>query len=478
MFRSALFITAAALAAACAGQPLTANPTARHAPGQAPNQTGSSPTGIEPAGEAAGDTVLEIDRRADRLSMHGQWDEARRLVERGLEAARGRGDRAGEARLLLRRGQTITDQTRHSGGDRAPAHADLQAALRAAEAAGDLGLVGEATDTLGMLRFFHWFSTQDPADLAAAHEMLRKALAIRESIREPGGLADSYFHAGLVHQMRGELDAAHAQFERSLATAEQARDELRMSYATRHLAYIADRRGDWAHAEGHYRRSLELREKFGEGPAVAAALVALAELRYKRDGKAQAALDMLQRAHDCARRTGSFAYVAISSAAIARVHRDHRQHDQALQRFAAAIRAMDEIRSDEDVPEVYEQLALVHLLDGDSAAAVAEAERGIARRSTPRLVAVLALARARAGQPATPVAGDTKDPVVAARLALAAGRAAAALDAAVLGEDPDTLLLAARAVGPAGFARAIAAAQKMSSAQKLRFEREAGLLRR
>jgi hypothetical protein len=40
------------------------------------------------------------------------------------------------------------------------------------------------------------------------------------------------------------------------------------------------------------------------------------------------------------------------------------------------------------------------------------------------------------------------------------------------GDDPDTLLLAARAGGADDFDRAIAAAAKMSRAQELRFVRE------
>jgi hypothetical protein len=74
---------------------------------------------------------------------------------------------------------------------------------------------------------------------------------------------------------------------------------------------------------------------------------------------------------------------------------------------------------------------------------------------------------------------DTKDPVVVARLALSADKAGAALDAAVTGDDPDTLLLAARAVGPEAFDRAKTAAASMSRAQELRFERaKASFIRR
>ncbi|MGH9886068.1 MAG: hypothetical protein ACREBE_11095, partial [bacterium] len=219
---------------------------------------------------------------------------------------------------------------------------------------------------------------------------------------------------------------------------------------------------------------------------VAAAQVTLAELRYARHGEAEPALQLLARARDGAARTGSPVYVAIASEAIARIDRDRGRFDAALRALADALRAMDEIHSDEDVPEMYEQMALLHLLRGDPASAVADAERGIARRSSPRREALRAWARAwhqrsvatieesarTVSQPASDAAAGAQDMVVEARLALAAGDAAAALETALRGDDPDTLLLAARAVGEVGFDRATAAAAKMSRAQELRFIRE------
>jgi tetratricopeptide (TPR) repeat protein len=439
MYRSALFILSAALASACGGQkPLTA---------------------------------LEIDRRAETLTWQGRWDEAKQLVDGGLDDARRRGDSAAEARLLLRRGHTVTNQTRHRGGDGAPALADLEAARRAAEASGDRELLADAIDALGMHRFVAWFATQRADDLAAADQQFREALAIRVSLGESPPLADSHFHVGLAHQFRNEDDAARREFERALAVAERTGDAPRMAHPTRHLGYMAERRREWAEAEELYRRSLELFERSGPGPGVAAAQVTLAELRYARGGSADDALGLLARARDGAARTGSVAYVAIASQASARIHRDRGRYDEALHDLATAIRAM-ESRRDEDVPEACEQMALVELLRGDPAAALADVERGLARRSSPRLVALGSLARARTGQPVTPAAIDSTDAVVVARLALAKGDTTAALDAALRGDDPDTLLLAARAAGPTGFDRAIAAATAMSPAQQQRFERE------
>ena len=417
-------------------------------------------------------TPLAIDERADRLTAMSRWAEARALVERGLADARARGDVSGEARMLLRRGQVITDEVRHRGGDRARPLADLEAAHALAERAGDAELIAASLDWLGMHRFTGWFSTQAAADLDAADRQFRAALAIRAARTDPAPLADSHFHVGLVHQMRGDDRSAQREFAASLAQAERAHDELRMSYALRHLGYMAERRHDWAAAGDGYRRSLELRERAGGGALVAAALIPVAEFRYARDGAAEPALQTLARARSCAAEAGSQAYVAIAGAAIARVERDQGRYEAAIRELTLAIGASDAMHSDEDVPENYEQIALIHLLAGDPARAAAAAERGVARHSTPRLQALVALAHADATGAPDGAAGD---PVVTARWALAAGHPAAALDAAIRGDDPDTLLLAARAVGPAGLERAQAAAAALSNAQALRFARERGV---
>ncbi len=420
----------------------------------------------------ADDALAEADR-AEALTLGGQWDDARALLDRALEAARHRGDAAGEAQLLLQRGRTLSNQVRHRGGDRAPALADLQAAQRKAEASGDPAAIAAVTDAIGMDRFTQWFASQAPTDLAAAEVLFRKALAMLGPRGDSSGLVSAYFHVGLIHQMSGDPEAARQAFERAREMSERLNDARLLWDVVRQLGYVAEVRRDWAAAEALYQRSLEVRETLGAGPGVAAALIALAELRYLRDGNAEAALDMLARARDTAARTGTRAYVAIASGAIGRVHRDRGQYDEALRWFAAAVAAADEMQSDEDVPQNYEHMALVHLLRGDAAAAVVAGERGVARRSTPRLQAVVALARARAHRAAPAPAIDAKDAVVSARLALAAGDAAGALAAAVQGDDPDTLLLAARAVGLDGLARARPAAEAMSHAQGLRFAREA-----
>jgi tetratricopeptide (TPR) repeat protein len=245
-----------------------------------------------------------------------------------------------------------------------------------------------------------------------------------------------------------------------------------MSYAARHLGYMAELRRDWPAAEAFYRRSLELRERVGSGPGLAAAQITLAELRYARDGNADHALDLLGRAYQGAAAIHSEMVVALASTAKSRVQRDQGRYDEATRELTEAIQAMDAIHSDQDVPENFEQIALIQLLQGQPAAAVSATERGIARRSSPRLAALRLLARVRTGQPVEHVAPGTDDPVVTARLALAAGQPAAALEAATRGDDPDTLLLAARALGPEGLDRAMRAAAAMSHAQQLRFARE------
>jgi tetratricopeptide (TPR) repeat protein len=439
------------MAPGCAGRPLT---------------TSQAETGLE--------------REAQALAWRGEWDEARRLIERGLADATSRGDRVAEARLLLRRGKVAIDDVRHRGGDPGSATADLTAARALAEAAGDRELVADSIDSLGMSRYVHWYDTQDPADLAGAEAMFRDALAMREPTGASTALVDSHFHVALIYQMRGDRDAARGELERAQAIAAHCTDDGQFWHVTRHLGELAAQAHDWPTAERFYQQSLALRERQGPGPGLAAAQVALAEMRYDHDGAAGPALALLARAHDGAAASHSVAYTAIASAAIGRIHRDLGAYDEARRWFSSAITVTEAIHSDEHVPENYERLALIGLLAGQPSAALADAERGIAHRASSRLQALQALAQARvSGQPAAAAPPAGKDAVLEAQQLLAAGAPDAALEAAIRGDDPDTLLLAARAVGPDGVERAGRAAAAMSRAQELRFARERiGLVRR
>jgi tetratricopeptide (TPR) repeat protein len=352
-------------------------------------------------------TPVDIDHRAQQLTWSGAWDAAQAEVARGLASARAAGDRAGEARLLLRRGEIRTDETRHRGGDRAPVLADLTAAHRLAEATGDPRLIADSVDALGLAAFYRWFETQDAGDLAAADARFRAALALRAPRGDSAELASSHFHIGLVHQMRGELGAAQGAFDRAYAIATRVDDPAQRSYAARHLAYLAELRHDLATAEQRYAESLALREQLGFGPGVPAAQVALAELRYQRDGDAPRALALLSTARAGAARAGSPAYVAVAELALARVHRDAGRDRDALAALASAIATMDRIHSDESVVEAYEQIALIDLLANDAPAAVTAADRALARRRTPRLEALRALAAARASRARAPKRAET-----------------------------------------------------------------------
>src|SRR5207244_3501273 len=105
-----------------------------------------------------------------------------------------------------------------------PALTDLQTALRAADASGDAEAIAAVTDALGMHRYTQWFGSQDPADLSGADELFQKALAMRAPRGDSPALARSYFHIGLVHQMRREDEPAQRALEHAREMSERLDD--------------------------------------------------------------------------------------------------------------------------------------------------------------------------------------------------------------------------------------------------------------
>src|SRR5262249_21079239 len=100
-------------------------------------------------------------------------------------------------------------------------------------------------------------------------------------------LSASYFHVGLVHQMRGERDDAARAFARAGELAQKAGDPIELSSTLRHQADLAEKRGDLDGARALHARSLALREQAGVTLGIANAHVSLAHLE---PAKAQAHL--------------------------------------------------------------------------------------------------------------------------------------------------------------------------------------------
>lgn len=142
---------------------------------------------------------------------------------------------------------------------------------------------------------------EDPRELV----LFERAVRLYRGLGDPAGEAEAAFWLGIVHQVvRGDGETALPAFERSYALAEQVGDGLTKSYAARHLGFCALAAGRPDEAGQRFEESLRLRREAGHRPAVAAALLALAEWAA-RTGDPERAAALLDEAATEAEQSGA-----------------------------------------------------------------------------------------------------------------------------------------------------------------------------
>jgi tetratricopeptide (TPR) repeat protein len=182
-----------------------------------------------------------------------------------------------EATEALDRERRLVEDAAFVTGDFDRAEEALNAALRAAEEAGDSASTGAALDQLAFLLHWRNLGRPDP-DWDAELELFERALAVRRDAGDRAGVAESLFHVGLAHQLRRrDGETAEPIFAEALALADEVGDRLTQSYLHRHIGFLRMVQGELDQALTHLRRSLELREVLGWTRGVAAALQALGE---------------------------------------------------------------------------------------------------------------------------------------------------------------------------------------------------------
>jgi hypothetical protein len=127
---------------------------------------------------------------------------------------------------------------------------------------------------------------EDPREL----ELFDRAVTLYRRLADPAGEAEAAFWLGTFHQVvRGDGDAALPALQRSYTLADQVGDGMTKSYAARHLGFHAMAAGRLDEAGERFEESLRLRREAGHRPAVAAALLALAEWAAEAGDRPRAA---------------------------------------------------------------------------------------------------------------------------------------------------------------------------------------------
>jgi tetratricopeptide (TPR) repeat protein len=267
--------------------------------------------------------------------MHAsRWDEALAELAARERAATERGDSRARAAALVAMSRVLLEEGLNRRAEVSRAHEPAERARSLAEAIPDRGLVADALDRLGMVRYWQWaLADPDSSDqpLLAAGALFERARRLR---RDGPGLGYSHFHLGLVAEGQEHALAARDHFMRALALA--GRDRKLASYALRHLASHDEEVGRRDMAEKRLRRSLELRRELGWKAGSASGLGALGALLH-RSGRTAEARTLLREAIAAAREARSAYYATRIALSLARLEADTGHVDAGI----AALRASE-----------------------------------------------------------------------------------------------------------------------------------------
>jgi tetratricopeptide (TPR) repeat protein len=265
----------------------------------------------------------------------GEWARALDALVASERTASAHGDRPAQIRALVAISRVRLDEGLNRRADVTLALAPARRALELANAWGDRGLVADALDRIGMVRYWQWAL----ADEATGDSLLLEAEVAFESARakrnDPAPLAYSHFHLGLVAEGKQDRARAREHFASALAAAAVGADRAIESYALRHLAAYDD---DRASAERRLRRSLALRRDLGWKTGTASAMDALAK-HLAGAGHVDEARTLLRDAIALAREAQSPYYVTRVAETLASL-------EERVGNVAAAVAILEETSRD------------------------------------------------------------------------------------------------------------------------------------
>lgn len=161
------------------------------------------------------------------------------------------------------------------------AQAKLESARDRAATEDDRQAEAAALDTLAMVLHYRALENNRDASNADAEEALfRQALEIQRKIDDPGGIAESLFGIGLVHQvLRRDWATAMPYFWEALELADQHADAYVRSECYRHVGFYyfaeehdADKALEFLHT------SLRLREEWGDPRSLSNGTLAIGQI--------------------------------------------------------------------------------------------------------------------------------------------------------------------------------------------------------
>lgn len=152
-------------------------------------------------------------------------------------------------------------------------------------------------------------------DLDAGEALVRQGLALFQKWGEPGGVALSTFHAGLIERERGNFDQALILLEQSLAAFQQCQDLFFVGRVANNIGYTLLNQGCYDGAFRYIEMNLKIDQKLQFWDGTADALLILGEY-YRRTGANEQAVKSFEQSLAVCREHGLYMLNACQSSAM------------------------------------------------------------------------------------------------------------------------------------------------------------------
>lgn len=200
------------------------------------------------------------DPAGGMLSVRGYWDEAVRLGEQALHAARATKDEVWIARLSHNIAVVYGNR-----GELTEARRLHEESLEITKRLGNQIGVAGALHQLGML-------AQDAGELEEARRLYGESLKITRRLGDQTYIAITISQLGIIHYLLGEFEEAKAKHEESLAIRRKLGEQQGIATDLHQLGMLAQIQGEMEEARRLYEESLEITRRLGKQYSVATTL--------------------------------------------------------------------------------------------------------------------------------------------------------------------------------------------------------------
>ncbi|MFN8486125.1 MAG: hypothetical protein U0350_00955 [Caldilineaceae bacterium] len=264
---------------------------------------------------------------ADIWRLQGRWRNAHTLVQGLYPVALAQGDEA-MAQVCLLDGRILIDEAMFGGQETLTASEEvLDRAFVHAQTTQNAALLGSFWDAKGFIQHAIYLGSNGSKEPEQELAYFERGLALRRTVADQRGIAESLFHVGLVYGViRHDHTNALPYFEESYRLAQTIGDDVMASYAIRHIGFAHHAAGEGAAARAAMAESLKLREAAGFLPGAAMALHTMAYAETEYGDKTQA-IPYLERAKSIFEALGVAKYTAWMAAEIEQFRQMERKRE-------------------------------------------------------------------------------------------------------------------------------------------------------